>query len=137
MFPSHSVLPCTPLGSVTLQKMEGHSTNTPSLAECCWVCTARVERLSLCPEETCRRHHGWKVRKLLCPWLRILAVLKQDETLPGSTALQWRVQKENPRSWMGKVITEMVLLQPSNPPQQRVSNSLFPEEWKSLSLYSS
>lgn len=74
-FPSHTILPCTPLDSVTLQKVGEHSTTTPSMAEWCWVCTAWMERLCLCPEETCRRDHEWKVRKLFCPWLRILASL--------------------------------------------------------------
>lgn len=79
-FPSHTVLPCTPLGCVLLQRVGGHSQKEredipPSLAECCGLCTAWMERFPLCPEGTCRRDQEWKVRKLLCPRLRILATL--------------------------------------------------------------
>lgn len=41
------------------------------------------------------------------------------------------------RNRVGNVGTEMVLLHPSNSPQEKVSNNFFPEEWKALSLYSS
>lgn len=89
----------------------------------------------------------WKVRKLLCPWLRVFWGFSRirpclviwdwcvtDVRRQGGGKLKRKIPRRNR---VGNVGTEMVLLHPSNSPQEKVSNNFFPEEWKALSLYSS